>query len=239
MRTIKILDLYGEALDLNGDGKNITALERHLDEMGYAHERTCLGVDDEIDLSGYDIVFMTHGKPHIVSALSGHFVKYREHIISQIEKGKPFVVTGSANMLLGKSFTMLDGKTYEGIGFLDCTCEEFDSLYVSDALLVPDFAPEEKVFGTYYRCESVKYNTPNENRLFRVEKAEQGTGSIGTSEGTYYKNLFATWCLGPVFVRNPFLMKKILKTVLGEDYRETDFSLEEKAQAKLIKELAK
>ena len=72
-----------------------------------------------------------------------------------------------------------------------------------------------------------------------MEKAEQGTGSIGTREGTYYKNLFATWCLGPVFVRNPFLMKKILKTVLGEEYRETDFSLEEKAQAKLIKELAK
>ncbi len=239
MRTIKILDIYGDALNLNGDGKNITAFEQHIAEMGYSSETTRIGVGDEIDFEGYDIVFMTHGKPHIVSALSGHFVKYKEHIINQIEKGKPFVVTGSANMLLGKSFKMLDGKTYEGIGFLDCTCEEFDGLYVSDAVLVPEFAPEEKIFGAYYRCETVKYNTPNENRLFRVEKADPGEGSVGTSEGSRYKNLFATWCLGPVFVRNPFMMRELLKIVLGEDYRETDFSLEEKAQSKLIEELTK
>ena len=239
MRTVRILNLYGEALGLNGDEKNITAFEQRLDEMGYDHETVTAEVGDEINFDGFDIVFMTHGKPHIVSALSEHFVKYKEHIKEQIEKGKPFVVTGSANMLLGKSFKMLDGKTYEGIGFLDCTCEEFDGLYVSDALLVPEFAPEEKVFGVYYRCESVKYNTPNENRHFKVEKADQGDGSVGTSEGTYYKNLFATWCLGPVFVRNPLMMRRLLKTVLGDDYKETDFSLEEKAQEKLIADLAK
>ncbi len=239
MRTIKILDIYGEALSLNGDGKNITAFAKHIAEMGYSYEITRIGIDDEINFDGYDIVFMTHGKPHIVSALSGHFIKYKEHILDQIEKGKPFVVTGSANMLLGKSFKMLDGKTYQGVGFLDCICEEFDGLYVSDAVLVPEFAPEERIFGAYYRCEAVKYNTPNGNRLFRVEKADPGAGSVGTSEGTYYKNLIATWCLGPVFIRNPLMMRKLLKTVLGEDYKETDFYLEEKAQKKLIEELIK
>ena len=30
MRTVKILNLYGEALDLNGDGKNITAFEKRI-----------------------------------------------------------------------------------------------------------------------------------------------------------------------------------------------------------------
>ena len=118
-----------------------------------------------------------------------------------------------------------------------CAAEEFDSLYVSDAVLVPEFAPEEKMFGTYYRCESVKYNTPNENRLFRVLKADSGKGSVGEGEGCRYKNLFATWCLGPVLVRNPLMMKEVLHCVLGEDYRETDFSLEEKAVKMTIEEL--
>ena len=68
---------------------------------------------------------------------------------------------------------------------------------------------------------------------------EFGTLRWYTSEGTYYKNLFATWCLGPVLVRNPLMMKEVLHCVLGEDYRETDFSLEEKAQEKLIADLAK
>jgi len=237
MRKIRILNLYGEALDLNGDGKNVTAFEKRIAEMGYEYETVSLGVDEEIDFSGYDVVFMTHGKPHNVSALSEHFVKYKENIMENIENGKVFVVTGSSNMLLGKSFSMLDGKTYEGIGLFDCTAEEFDSLYVSDAVLVPEFAPEEKMFGTYYRCESVKYDTPNKNPLFTVVKTDAGKGSVGEKEGVRYKNVFATWCLGPVLVRNPLMMKEVLHCVLGEDYRETDFSLEEKAVKMIIEEL--
>ena len=122
-------------------------------------------------------------------------------------------------------------------GTTHSTLEEFDSLYVSDAVLAPDFAPDEKMFGTYYRCESVKFNTPNENRLFKVIKTDEGKGSVGEGEGCHYKNLYATWCLGPVLVRNPLMMKEVLHCVLGEDYRETDFSLEEKAVKMIIDEL--
>ena len=77
MRKIKILNLYGEALDLNGDGKNVTAFEKRIAEMGYEYETTELGVGDEIDVSDYDVVFMTHGKPHNVSALSEHLLNIR------------------------------------------------------------------------------------------------------------------------------------------------------------------
>ena len=237
MKKIKILNLYGEALDLNGDGKNVTAFEKRIREMGYEAETETLGVGDKIDFSGYDIVFLTHGKPHNVSAISSDFIKYKEAVLDYVESGKVFIVTGSSNMLFGKKFSMLDGKTYEGIGLFDCEAEEFDSLYVSDAVLAPEFAPEEKMFGTYYRCESVKFNTPNENRLFNVLKTDSGKGSVGEGEGCRYKNLFATWCLGPVLVRNPIMLKEVLHCVLGEDYLETDFSLEEKAAKMLVEGL--
>ena len=47
MRKIRILNLYGEALDLNGDGKNVTAFEKRIAEMGYEYETVSLGVDEE------------------------------------------------------------------------------------------------------------------------------------------------------------------------------------------------
>ena len=237
MKKINILNLYGEALDLNGDGKNITAFEKRLSEMGYEYETKTLGVGDEIDLSDFDIVFMTHGKPHNVSAISEHFIKYKDNILEYIESGKTFVATGSSNMLFGKKFKMLDGETYKGIGLFDCTAKEFDGLYVSDAVIVPEFATEEKMFGIYYRCESVKFDSPNKNRLFKVIKADEGKGSVGEGEGCRYKNLFATWCLGPMLIRNPVIMREVLHSVLGENYRETDFSLEEKAVKMTIEEL--
>ncbi len=237
MRKIKVLNLYGEALGLNGEIKNIEAFEKRLDEMGYEHERETLGVGDEINFENYDIVFMTHGKPHNVSAISEDFALYKNNVLNYIEQGKTFVVTGSANMLLGKSFTMLDGKTYNGIGLFDCEAAEFDGLYVSDAVLVPKFAPEEKVFGAYYRCEDVKYNSESKNPLFTVVKAGSGKGAVCGTEGERLNNLFATWALGPVLARNPIMMKEVLHCVLGEDYRETDFSLEEKAIKMIINEL--
>ena len=239
MKTVKILSLYGEALELNGDTMNIRAFTNRLDEMGYSWELVKQSVGDEIDFTDIDIAFICHGKPNNVSAVSGHFVKYKDKIISAIENGMPFVVTGSAKMLLGRDFTMLDGKTYEGIGLLDCSAEEFDGMYVSDAVLAPDFAPENKVFGTYYRCEKEKLNSPNEYPLFTVEKAGGGEGSVKDTEGVHYKNLFATWCLGPVLVRNPVMLKEVLKAVLKENYKETDFSLEEKAVGMILTELAK
>ena len=40
-----------------------------------------------------------------------------------------------------------------------------------------------------------------------------------------------------MLVRNPVIMREVLHCVLGEDYRETDFSLEEKAVKMTIEEL--
>lgn len=237
MRTVKILNLYGEALGLNGEEKGLVAVCQRLEEMGYKAEVSEQGIGDDLCLDGFDLVFMTHGKPQNVSALSGHFGRYKNEILNYIESGRPMVVTGSANMLLGKSFSMLDGKKYEGIGLLDCVAEEFDSLYVSDAVLSPDFAPEEKFFGCFYRCESVTYEKPEEHPLFRVLKADPGEGCVAGWEGVHYKNLFATWCLGPVLVRNPSMMREVLKATLGEDYKETDFSLEERALRQILKDM--
>ena len=114
MRNIKILNLYNEALELNGDTMNVTAFTNRLDEMGYGYEISTAGVGEEADFSDFDIVFVCHGKPHNVSAVSADFVRRREAFIAAVESGTPMLFTGSANMLLGKSFSMQDGKTYEG-----------------------------------------------------------------------------------------------------------------------------
>ena len=236
MRNIKILNLYNEALELNGDTMNVTAFTNRLDEMGYGYEISTAGVGEEADFSAFDIVFVCHGKPHNVSAVSADFVRRREAFIAAVESGTPMLFTGSANMLLGKSFSMQDGKTYEGIGLFDFTCTEFDGMYVSDAVLAPSFAPEQRMFGTYYRCEDVTFGKDRPN-LFRVSKNLGGEGAVGAEEGFRKGNLFATWVLGPVLARNPLMLKELLRLVLGEDYRETDFSLEQKAVDMILKEI--
>lgn len=236
MKTVKILNLYNEALELNGDTMNVTAFTNRLDEMGCPYEVSAAGVGEEADFSAFDIVFACHGKPHNVSAVSEDFAARQAGFAAAVEKGVPMLFTGSSTMLLGNSFAMLDGKTYNGIGLFDYTCAEFDGMYVSDAVLIPAFAPEQKMFGTYYRCEDVKFAEDKPN-LFAVSKNLGGAGAVGAAEGFRKKNLFATWALGPVLARNPVMLKEMLCLVLGEDYRETDFSLEQKAVDMILKEL--
>lgn len=237
MRKIRILNLYNEALELNGDTMNVTAFTNRLDEMGCEYAVSTAGVGDEADFSAFDIVFVCHGKPHNVSAVSEDFCLRKEELLKAADSGVPMLFTGSANMLLGKSFSMLDGKTYAGIGLFDYTCTEFDGMYVSDALLRPSFAPEQKMFGTYYRCEDVTFGNDKPN-LFAVSKNLGGAGAVGAAEGFRHKNLFATWALGPILARNPVMLKEMLCLVLGGDYKETDFSLEQKAVDMILKELA-
>lgn len=237
MKKIRILSLYSEAFDLNGDFRNAQAFAKRIEEMGYEAEMVDCGIGDRFDPMEYDIVFCGNGKPQNVSAAGGHFLAYGEKIISAIEAGKTFVFTGSANMLLGKTMSFLDGTKCEGIGITDCDCAEFDGLYVTTAVLEPNFAPSERVFGAYYRYAEQKSRTPNPNPLFKVIKTgKTGTGALEETEGTHYKNLYATWCLGPILVRNPLMMRKVLHDVLGDDYVETDFSLEEKAAELLLAE---
>ena len=73
---------------------------------------------------------------------------------------------------------------------------------------------------------------------FTIESSTYGKISSSDLKGKVVLiNLFATWCLGPMLVRNPVIMREVLHCVLGEDYRETDFSLEEKAVKMTIEEL--
>ena len=60
---------------------------------------------------------------------------------------------------------------------------------------------------------------------------------MGAEEGFRKGNLFATWVLGPVLARNPVMLKEVLRLVLGEDYRETDFSLEQRAVDMILAEI--
>ena len=107
--------------------------------MGYGYEVSTAGVGEEADFSAFDIVFVCHGKPHNVSAVSADFVRRREAFIAAVESGTPMLFTGSANMLLGKSFSMQDGKTYEGIGLFDFTCTEFAGVFFVVFVVVDDF----------------------------------------------------------------------------------------------------
>lgn len=238
MRTVKILHLYAEAMDLYGDVKNLEVLCQRIRESGNAVEVTTCDIWDEMCLDGFDMVYMGHGKARNLAAMEPHFMKYADAVKAKIEEGQLWFVTGNARELFGKDFTTVDGKTLPGIGLFEYSGVEENKVFVADLCGKAAFDENLACYG--FANRTAYLNHPNGNRMplfvsskgFSDGKEEEGC------EGTLYKNFMATWAMGPVLVRNPGLMKEVLNR-LGIDHSACDFSLEEKAVELVLAEFSK
>ena len=234
MKTVKILHLYSQAMDLYGDYNNITVLCQRIKETGNDVEVTVPELYDPIELDGYDMVYIGHGKARNLAAISEHFVRYGDKIRDAIENGQVWYVSGNARELFGESFTSPDGKEHKGIGLFDYRGVETNQVFVCDMIGRPDYDKDEIVYGFANRTAYLEGK--NRYPLFDVITGfGDGSASDGL-EGTHYKNFFGTWGIGPVLVRNPSFMKHILKLLLGDDYKECDFTLEQTALDLVIAE---
>lgn len=237
MKNIRILHLYSNALDLYGDYKNLTVLCQRIAETGNTAEVTEVNLGEVIDPTGYDFVYIGHGKARNLAAVAPHFVRYGEAVRSAIEGGQVWLVTGNARELFGKSFTTPAGETMPGLGLFDYTGVETNKVFVSDVLAQPAYDPSARVYGFVNRTAYLE----GENRypLFTVLSGCGDGDTPDGKEGTLYRNFFGTWCMGPILARNPSLMRELLHRLLGEDCRECDMTMEEKALALVVAEFEK
>ena len=148
-----------------------------------------------------------------------------------------WLVTGNARELFGKSFTTPTGETMPGIGLFDYTGVETNKVFVSDMLAQPVYDENARIYGFINRTAYLV----GENRypLFTVLSGCGDGETPDGKEGTLYRNFFATWAMGPMLARNPSMLRELLHRLLGEDYRECDMRLEEKALALVTAEFDK
>lgn len=227
MKTIHILHLYAQALDLYGDYKNLIVLCNRIRETGNNAVVTTAELGDPIQPDNYDMVYIGHGKARNLAAIAPHFTQYTEAIIAAIESGQLWLVTGSARELFGKHFTTVDGRTIPGIGLFDYVGIETNKVFVSDMIGHPVYDNTATVYGFANRTAYLEGD--NTAPLFEVITGFGDGAQPDGKEGTLYNNFFATWSMGPVLIRNPSLMKELLTRLLGEEANACDFSLEQRA----------
>ncbi len=238
MRTVKILYLYAEAMDLYGDAKNLEVLCQRIRESGNQVEVTTCDIWDEMLLDGYDMVYLGHGKARNLAAVQPHFLKNGDAVKAKIEDGQLWFVTGNARELFGKEFTTVDGKTLPGIGLFEYSGVEQNKVFVADLCGKAAFDEALSCYGFANRTAYLNHPNGNKMPLFVSSKGFSDGESDEGCEGTLYKNFMATWAMGPVLVRNPGLMREVLNR-LGIDHSACDFSLEERALELVLAEFNK
>lgn len=238
---MKLLYLYDDLMNLYGENGNIRVLERHLSDQGFDVVVDRKSVEDSLDFSGYDFIYIGSGTERNQKKALEHLLPYAGQLREAAERGTVALFTGNACEMLGTSITDGYGTVHSGLGLLPfAVTESKDTRYTGDAIAIsPDFP--DPIVGFINKCSTLD---GLEKPLWEMEmgygndpeKKERG-------EGFRYHNFFGTHLIGPVLVKNPAFMKEMVKligsTQEGFSYQEKNYGYEEKAYLITVSELKK
>ncbi len=207
MATIKIAHLYYDLMNLYGENGNLRALEKALIDQQQEVVITKLSLKDQIDFLAYDIFYLGSGSEDNIRIVNNDLLNYQAKIKKAIEKDKFFIITGNALDLFGQKIKSLNQKELVTLGIFPYDSQEVEDRIVGEQVYTTDLI-KEKVIGFQNRQTIMSSYSP----LFEVIR---GTGSNPhqTVEGIKYKNFYGTYLIGPLLIRNPALLKKIIKNL--------------------------
>ncbi len=210
METIRIAHLYYDLLNLYGESGNVKALFRHLEQNKVKVIIHNLTVEEDIDFSKYDIIYMGSGNKEAIEIARQDLLKRKKEIKKAWKKGTFFLITGNALDLFGKTYTTLEEEQKEMLGFLNFDVKEIDFRIIGETKGKSDMLKEE-IIGFQNRY-TIMQNV--EEPCFYKLDEKTGYEPNVYEEGIKKEHFFGTYTLGPLFIRNPFLTEKIIQEIL-------------------------
>ena len=234
-KSIKILYLYPDMLELYGDYGNIQVLKYRIESRGYKAiiDRYSIG-DTAPNFNDYDIVFAGGGADNEQSILAEDLVKYKDNIKEAVNNGVFFLLICGAYQLFGKYYKGVEGNIIPGLEVFDYyTVANPDrkkrcigNIVIEANLCASNISDADsndvlenlktKVIGfENHGGQTFDISNSFGNVLF-------GNGNkFGDSEEGFFKNnVIATYLHGPLLSKNPELCDYIIKYCLDRKYNE-------------------
>lgn len=242
-KSIKILYLYPDMLELYGDYGNIQVLKYRIESRGYKAiiDRYSIG-DTAPNFNDYDIVFAGGGADNEQSILAEDLVKYKDNIKDAVKNGVFFLLICGAYQLFGKYYKGVEGNIIPGL-------EVFDYYTVAN----PD--RKKRCIGNIVIDATLdaninikKSDNSNDDSSDNIENLNLKTKVIGfenhggqtfdisnsfgnvlfgngnkfsdSKEGFFENNVIATYLHGPLLSKNPELCDYIIRYCLDRKYNE-------------------
>ncbi len=208
---MKIAYLYYDFLNLYGESGNIKAIDKILTDNKIKHEILYLSLDDKLHFEEYDLVYIASGTESNQKIALQHLNKYKKDIVKYIADNKYMLVTGNSVDMFGKK---IDGEN--ALGILDYVItrgkRKMEDIYVTSQVT------NKKILGFI-----------NNNSYY-----DKLDCNLFDGLGYTYHNLYATYILGPILVRNPEFLKYFLNSLTGKKLK-YDLKLETKAYDEFVK----
>lgn len=216
-KSIKILYLYPDMLELYGDYGNIQVLKYRIESRGYKAiiDRYSIG-NAAPNFNDYDIVFAGGGADNEQSILAEDLVKYKDNIKDAVNNGVFFLLICGAYQLFGKYYKGVEGNIIPGL-------EVFDYYTVANSdrkkRCIGNIVIETKM-GNVIGFENHGGQTFDISNSFGNVLFGNGNKFGDSEEGFFENNVIATYLHGPLLSKNPELCDYIIKYCLNRKYNE-------------------
>lgn len=222
--TIYIGHLYYDLMNLYGEIGNIKALKYSLENAGVKVVIDNLSINDDIDFSKYDILYIGSGTENNELIVLNDIKKYKNELKKYIEDNKFVIATGNSIELFGK--TIFNKKEYKALNIFDYSSKLIDKRIVGD-IIIPMKNVNKDIIGFQNRSSIIENNNCP---LFDSDY----------TLGINYKNFYGTYILGPILVRNPELNKYLVNKLLKSKNKKfkaknIDLNLDKKAYTSYLK----
>ena len=242
-KSIKILYLYPDMLELYGDYGNIQVLKYRIESRGYKAiiDRYSIG-NAAPNFNDYDIVFAGGGADNEQSILAEDLVKYKDNIKEAVKNGVFFLLICGAYQLFGKYYKGVEGNIIPGL-------EVFDYYTVANPDRKKRCIGNIVIDATHGSNINIKKSAnANDDTFDNIDNLNLKTKVIGfenhggqtfdisnsfgnvlfgngnkfgdSEEGFFENNVIATYLHGPLLSKNPELCDYIIKYCLNRKYNE-------------------
>ena len=210
----KLLHLYDDAMNLYGEYANVSLLARYLTDLGHSVRVETLSLYEKKDISGYDFYYMGAGTERRQKLVLPQLLQYRETLLEAKRRGAVLLFTGNAFELLGSAVTDAEGKRNDCLGFAGFESNETKRRITGDVIAR---IGDERVVGFMNKCG---HTTGVKQPLFHVEFGFGNEAQCG-DEGWRDGNCFGTHLTGPLLVKNPSMLRRVAKALLGDAFADT------------------
>ena len=193
---IKILHLYYDLLNLYGENANSKILIKALEQQNQKVYIDFKSLEDDIKINDYDVIYVGSGSYENLTIAKNNIKRIEKDLKKYIDENKFILATGNGLDL------------FENL--LNFKSKHIDFRIVGEQVYTTPLI--DKLIIGFQNRDTVIYDV-NENNLFDVKEGTGYEPNKGT-EGIIKNNFYGTYLLGPLLIRNPYLLEYFVKKIL-------------------------
>ncbi|MDR3125745.1 MAG: glutamine amidotransferase [Candidatus Nomurabacteria bacterium] len=205
MKTLKIMCLYPNEMNIYGDHGNLLTLQKRAQWHGFETEYIQHEPDKPLDTTA-DIIIGGGGQDSGQDKIQADLLKNGAVLRQLAADGVPMLMICGLYQLFGHYFETHAGHHIDGIGLFDAWTKAGPTRLIGNVITETELG---EIIG-YENHSGLTHLNKNQSAFGRVIKGAGNNGADGT-EGARRYNVFGSYLHGPILPKNPLLADELIK----------------------------